>query len=540
MVDADPEARDVAIRNMPDVPFVVADLHKLSGADLKRAAGMDSAEQVHVLVGGPPCQGFSRLGKGALEDERNVHLVDFLRFVRELRPYAAVMENVPLIITAHNGEIIREVIDGFADLGYATCADVIIASDFGVPQLRKRAFVLAYRGDLGIPPRFPARSHERVTQATLLISKESKPRIEAEKKPYVSVEQAIGDLPPLASGKGEEFAFYSAPAQSDFQHWARQGSVGIFNHRSRSHAAAYLKKISIISEGGSNQELPDDQRFSDNYFSQAYARLDRYGIAQTVTTYFSNPGSGRFMHYRDLRSITVREAARFQAFPDTFVFDSSQLTQMKHVGNAVPPLLAAALRTQVASDLAAAGVTASETRQQRQKKAPRVETPEQRSRIMRAVPAKNTSAEVGLRKALWAAGLRGYRLHDARVPGNPDVVFPSAGIAVFVDGCFWHGCEKCYRAPKSNARYWSMKVRRNHDRDERVNAECVASGWKPIRLWEHDILKAPARAASKVVRAVRRASRRPKQPGSPRRHVNIRQTSGATKAALWPLTQGRN
>src|SRR5262249_9670427 len=161
-------------------------------------------------------------------------------------------------------------------------------------------------------------------------------------------------------------------------------------------SAAYLKKIAVIGEGGRNQELPDHQRFSDNYFSQAYARLDRNGIAQTVTTCFGNPGSGRFMHYRDLRSITVREAARFQSFPDTCVFEGHHSTQMRHIGNAVPPLLARAIRDQLASDLRAYFARLAEAKPGR----PKISTPSaERSRVMRAVQSTDTSPEVLLRQA---------------------------------------------------------------------------------------------------------------------------------------------
>jgi DNA (cytosine-5)-methyltransferase 1 len=517
MVDVDPEAREVANRNLPDVPFLVADVHKLSGSDVRRAAGLAPRDPVHVLVGGPPCQGFSWLGKRALDDDRNVHIVDFLRLVKELRPSVGLIENVPLIITSHEGAIIREIVDSLGNFGYASCADVLTASDFGVPQFRKRAFVLAYRADLDMVPEFPRRTHERITQASLMSMVERRLRFEPDKSPYVSVEEAIGDLPPLVAGEGDEFAFYPSTPQSAYQVWARQGSVGIFNHRSRAHSSKYLEKIGVIEEGRRNQDLPDGQRFSDNYYSQAYARLHRHGIAQTVTTYFGNPGSGRFMHYRDLRSITVREAARFQSFPDTFVFDGLQATQMRHVGNAVPPLIARVMRDKIACDLVAAGLEDAPSRLPVPAVVVARETPqEQRSRIMRAVPAKNTSIEVELRKLLWREGLRGYRLHDQRVPGHPDVVFGADRLVVFVDGCFWHGCEKCYREPKSNKPYWQMKVNRNKDRDRRVNAACKEQGWCVVRLWEHEILRTPTRAATKVLRAIDRAKVRIRRKSSRR------------------------
>jgi DNA mismatch endonuclease (patch repair protein) len=122
---------------------------------------------------------------------------------------------------------------------------------------------------------------------------------------------------------------------------------------------------------------------------------------------------------------------------------------------------------------------------------------------MRGVPSKHTSGELLFRKALWALGIRGFRLHSATVPGHPDVVFPKQRIAVFIDGCFWHGCPKCYRAPKSNQNYWKMKVKRNRKRDEAVNELCEKAGWKVLRIWEHDVVRNPKVAAGKLTRLLR-------------------------------------
>lgn len=499
MADNDPEAREVALRNFPNVPFLLADLHKVSEQEIRGRAGLGMHETIHVLMGGPPCQGFSYLGKRALEDERNALVLDYIRLVKELRPLVAVMENVPLMITSHDGAFIQEVCDGLGLLGYSCAADVVVASDYGVPQLRKRAIVLAYRSDLGLAPQFPKRTHERVTAAAHLHNGDGRVAFETNKLPYISVEEAIGDLPPLGAGAGDEVLFYSTPKQSKYQEWAREGSIAIFNHKSRTHSEKYLKKISVIDEGGSNAHLPPGQRFSDNYFSQAYARLSRHGIAQTLTTCFSNPGSGRFLHYRDLRAITVREGARLQSFPDRFIFDGPLQTMTRHIGNAVPPLLALALSRQIAHDLLAAGADAPRP-VGRPKKIPRTETPEQRSRIMREVPSKNTSAEMIFRKILWEAGIRGFRLHSSKVPGRPDVVFPKQKVAVFVDGCFWHGCPKCYRAPKSHEDYWKMKVARNRKRDETVNDLCKKAGWKVLRIWEHEVTKSPKGSTAKLLR----------------------------------------
>lgn len=500
LVDHDSEAGETFARNFPTVPYLVKDVHELSGSQIRERAGLAVREEVHVLVGGPPCQGFSWLGKRALDDPRNVHVLDFLRMVKELRPIVALIENVPLIVTSHDGQIMNEIFDGLEELGYSSSADILVASDFGVPQLRKRAFVLAYRSDLGQPPSFPRRTHERVTFASDSRANGGRVRFEEDRLPYVCVEDAIGDLPSLGAGGGDEVLFYGPAARTEFQRWARAGSVAIFNHRSRSHSKDFLRKISVISEGGRNTELPEDQRFSDNYYSQAYARLHRAGIAQTITTCFGNPGSGRFMHYRDLRALTVREGARLQAFPDSFVFHGHHSSQMRHVGNAVPPLLAQALREHIAKDLVAAGVGVPKPVGRPRK--PQLESPEQRSRIMRAVTSKNTSAELALRRALRTAGLGGYRLHSRRAPGQPDVLFGKERTVVFVDGCFWHGCPQCYRAPKSHTEYWKMKVKRNVERDARVSAECKAAGWKVVRIWEHEVLARPDAVCAKVRKAL--------------------------------------
>lgn len=496
MVDHDPEAKETANRHMPGVPFWCADMHQVSGNELLERAGLKPEDELHVLVGGPPCQGFSYAGKRALEDERNAHMLDFLRLVKETRPLCALIENVNVLLTAYEGQFINDICERFSALGYASIADILIASDYGVPQLRKRAFVLAYRSDTGTPPRFPTRTHERVPFASELIEASEKKRLEEGKLPYVSVEEAIGDLPQLKAGEGDEMMFYSSQPQSDFQRWVRAGSIAAFNHRARNHAEQYLKKISVIKEGQRNATLSDEKRFSDNYFSQAYARLHRSGIAQTITTQFGNPGSGRYMHYRDLRSITVREAARFQSFPDAFVFHGPHSSQMRHVGNAVPPLLAKALASQILSDFVSAGVGMARNvgTGKNSSRTPPIfaESPEgQRARIMRSVPSKNTSPERLVKMAFAKAGIKGYRRNVRALTGSPDFVFSGQRIALFIDGCFWHGCETCYREPKSNLEYWKLKVARNRHRDEAVNHKLVAKGWRVLRVWEHEVVGSP-------------------------------------------------
>ncbi|MDE3067387.1 MAG: DNA cytosine methyltransferase [Verrucomicrobiota bacterium] len=152
---------------------------------------------------------------------------------------------------------------------------------------------------------------------------------------------------PLLNPGQEAIAYTNSPF-SDYQTARRKGVRILANHFAREHDAEFVeKKLKKIPEDGSNQDLDGRSRFDRGreikYLSQAYGRLHRHGIAQTITAHFSNPGSGRFLHYRDHRSITVREAARFQSFDDAFVFCGLHQEQQRQVGNAVPPLLARAI-----------------------------------------------------------------------------------------------------------------------------------------------------------------------------------------------------
>jgi len=127
----------------------------------------------------------------------------------------------------------------------------------------------------------------------------------------------------------------------------------------------------------------------------------------------------------------------------------------------------------------------------------------ERSEIMRRVKSRDTTPELTLRRLLWSAGVRGYRLNREDLPGRPDLVISRVRIAIFVDGCFWHGCPRCYRRPSSNRSYWDLKVKRNMRRDRVQREQLRRLGWKVIRLWEHEVAKQPERCAIKVLKAIR-------------------------------------
>jgi DNA (cytosine-5)-methyltransferase 1 len=335
LVDLDPTASFTFKKNYPRIPFWTADLGKIESAELLKLLGMRSGE-LDFLIGGPPCQGFSPSGKRWLDDNRNRLLSRFIDLAHGLAPKCVMLENVPTALSAFAQIFDEQIHEAFR--GYSVRHAVLNASSFGVPQIRRRAFVIALREDLGVSNfDFPRGSYDAIDTG-----RDSHTNAKAEHG-FVTVEDAIGDLPELTAGDRFDGRAYTRECNTDYQQDRREGSVALFNHVARNHSREFLDKISAIQPGQGNAQLPDGERFSDNYFSQAYARLHPRGIGFTITTHFRNPGSGRFTHYRDNRSTTVREAARLQSFDDRFIFYGCDRDQERHVGNAVPPLVAEAL-----------------------------------------------------------------------------------------------------------------------------------------------------------------------------------------------------
>jgi DNA (cytosine-5)-methyltransferase 1 len=359
LVDWNAPARETHLKNHPKTKYLFGDIAGLSVRQILESA----QEPIDAVVGGPPCQGFSRLNKltrHMLEDPRNVLYKKFLDLVREIQPKLVVIENVPNLLDFDGGKYRDETYQFFEANGYHAKAEVLSANEYGVPQLRKRAFVVAMRKDLGIGEfEFP-----RSKFPPLRTAREVNAAVHGEEDaffslPFISVEDAIGDLPLLEAG--QDAIAYARPPFSDYQATRRKGARILTNHSARGHDEEFIeKKLKKIKEGGSNQDLDGRSRFDRGreikYLSQAYGRLHRHGIAQTITANFANPGSGRFIHYRDHRSITVREAARFQSFDDSFVFSGNLQEQVRQVGNAVPPLLARAIAEHFGAMVASAKI----------------------------------------------------------------------------------------------------------------------------------------------------------------------------------------
>lgn len=277
---------------------------------------------IDVIIGGPPCQGFSQKGKRlSLDDPRNFLFQQYVRFVKEFSPKYFVLENVPNIITTSDGYFKNQIVEAFEKLGYQVKYGVLTATDFGVPQDRRRAVFIGQLGEntVNLP-----KSNGR----------------------HTTVKEAIYDLPFIASGEGEETAKYDKQPTTEYQKEMRKNCKVLYNHVATAHSKLALERLALIPKGAGKEVLPPEHR-TKSIYSGTWCRLLEDGIAATITTRFDTPSSGRFTHPILDRCLTTREAARIQSFPDDFVFYGTKTIQMKEVGNAVPPLLAKAIALEI-------------------------------------------------------------------------------------------------------------------------------------------------------------------------------------------------
>ena len=273
---------------------------------------------IDVIIGGPPCQGFSVAGKRIIDDERNKLYKAFVRFVNCFRPKAFVMENVPNILSIGNGIVHESILEDFDKLGYKVNVQILTASDYGVPQNRRRAvFVGTSNSDKFMFPK--ALSTHRTTTF-----------------------EALSDLPENSVTDGTP---YPMDASCDFQRLMRKGSLGIYNHEITIHNEKTKEIISMVPDGGNYKDLPPFLQQTRKVHI-AWTRLCSTKPSITIDT-----GHRHHFHYKWNRIPTVRESARIQSFPDNFVFLGSKTSQYKQVGNAVPPLMAKAIAQQLAETL---------------------------------------------------------------------------------------------------------------------------------------------------------------------------------------------
>lgn len=340
---------------------LVEPIENLSAEDVAKLLCESAGEKKHrldCLIGGPPCEGFSQNrtinGSGTrthkfIDDPRNQLFHWFVKLAAGLQPKVVLIENVPDLVRHRDGETREEVIAALDEAGYRTTVRVLNAADYGVPQMRRRAFFLCQRkadfGRTGLQLEFPSPTHlpYPLQHKSLLDAPEWLP---GDSGYWVSVREAIGDLPPPTENDDYDHTKASYPAAkiTAFRSLMRCGNGVPFNHLARRLGKGGLTRLQALRSGQTCAELPDDLRPKAHYH-YSYTRLSWSEPARTITKFAYHVGSGQFGHPSEDRAVTMREAARLQSFPDAFAFiGTSEIRKLSAmVGSAVPPLLAFAM-----------------------------------------------------------------------------------------------------------------------------------------------------------------------------------------------------
>lgn len=356
-IEYDKWAADTFKHNHKNAKVLVGDIQKYSDDELLKAF----SEKPDIILGGPPCQGYSICNRNAGDpkDPRNSLFTEFVRLGRLFNPQIMIMENVPNITKAKTGnkvlvkDIIKKELEG---LGYYTYDKILIATDYGVPQIRKRFVVVASKTPLDQP--FPKPTHTVDSHGPTLFSDEL--------KRCPNLWDAISDLPDIDAREGGEEMEYDKPAQNDYQEYLRKNSDKVYNNKAMNHSKRMVERFASMSWGHSVSDVPEHLRplkrngngeISKKLYDQNNRRLFPDRPCHTIAASFY----ANFVHPYKNRNFTPREGARVQSFPDWFVFkgkptvvshkllaregreEEKHLCQYNQIGNAVPPLMSKAI-----------------------------------------------------------------------------------------------------------------------------------------------------------------------------------------------------
>lgn len=316
-IDNDSKALETFELNHKGAKSICGDITQITyEKDIKPLIG---GKPIDIIIGGPPCQGMSLSGPRKFDDPRNKLYLSYIRLVDEIRPKMFVIENVPGLVGLFNGQIKDSIIEKFTDMGYEIQYRILCASDYGVPQSRRRVVFVGSRiGSF----EYPSTDHEIVT-----------------------CKMALSDLPPLVDELGEDEMAYETLPTNSYQALMRERSMVVRNHVAASHSDHVKEIIALVPDGGNYKDLPEEFAHTRN-FHVAWTRFASDKPAPTIDT-----GHRHHFHYKYNRVPTVRECARLQSFPDDFIFLGNKTQQFRQVGNAVPPIMAQAIAEQVIKTL---------------------------------------------------------------------------------------------------------------------------------------------------------------------------------------------
>jgi DNA (cytosine-5)-methyltransferase 1 len=343
-MDIDPDAVQSYQRNFIGTLSEVADIREFSADMLLQRARLQPGE-LDILLGGPPCQGFSSAGVKAGEDPRNSLLRHYVRLLEGLRPKWFLMENVEGLLTNARGAHVHDAVAAFLDAGYSVNVEKVYAQGYGVPQRRKRVFIVGNR--LGHDFLFP----EPVTRFSGSIFR----------KGEITFSTAVADLPRAAEISDQSVAF-DQPPQNGLQAYLRNGAQMVTDHYSPALSKIQLERVQGLRTGQTMRDLPERLQH-ESFRRRAFRRVmdgtpveRRGGAPSGLKRLFANEPSltitgaatREFAHPSEDRLLTLRECARLQTFPDWFEFAGSAASRIQQIGNAIPPILARALGEQIA------------------------------------------------------------------------------------------------------------------------------------------------------------------------------------------------
>lgn len=310
--------------NMPATTTIVGDI--TDEEIKKKIVKLSKEKNVNMIIGGPPCQGFSLKGKKlGLNDPRNFLFNEYLNIVEAIKPEVFVIENVKALLSTSSGWFKDQIITRVKSMGYYVDCGILTASDFGVPQSRQRAiFICSKNKKIELPT--------------------------SKRRKQVTVRDAIFDLAYLNSGEGDFEQEYITLPTSSYQKMMRKNSNKLYNHKASNHSDVALKKLQMIPAECGKEHLPKEL-LGKQKFNGTWGRLKWDDISPTIDTRFDASSNGTNNHPFLHRAITPREAARIQSFDDKFVFLGSKVNIREQIGNAVPPLLAKAIADKIYEEI---------------------------------------------------------------------------------------------------------------------------------------------------------------------------------------------
>jgi DNA (cytosine-5)-methyltransferase 1 len=359
--DVMPEAIETFKKNHPEAWAECGKIEDVNPDVIRKQLGIAKGD-LDVLVGGPPCQGFSiNAPERFLSDPRNKLFKDYVRFLEAFEPKTFLFENVPGLLSLGDGKVLERILGEFARLDYHVTVKILFAAHYGVPQERWRLILLGSRLSEIAPPEPTHYASGRANfrsggVLTFRLTDSDKKRLRA----AVTVRDAIGDLPRLEMGEGAETIGYTTDKVSEYARTMRNPEGITYNHFAAKLAKQNFERMQYVKQGGSWRDIPHEllpkgmQRARRSDHTKRYGRLHNKRLAGTVMTKCDPHWGTVFLPDQD-RSLTVREAARFQSFPDTYQFLGPRVSQYEQVGNAVPVLMAKAIALQIRAHLEAHG-----------------------------------------------------------------------------------------------------------------------------------------------------------------------------------------